>query len=192
MGMFSFIQPYHNRPMKKFAGIPLVLLFSFSAQCQLIDGLPIDYNGNLNANKVVLVDGAEKAELFMRANQFYSMKLKSANQRAHADTKGTEIAGKGMSEVWIKHDSYLSKEQLWYTIRIQCKDGRYKYEIYDFAFKNKRGQLPAHEIFNKSVYYENDGSAKAFNKAYKVEFDKAVKNLTSLLESTMQTQFAKN
>jgi hypothetical protein len=177
--------------MKKLVGISLVLCVIFTAQGQMVTGLPIDINGKLNANKVVLVDGAEKAELYLRANQFYSTQFKSI-EGEHMVSRGSGIMGKGSSEVWIKHGSYLTKEQLWYTVKIECKDGRYKYEIYDFFFKNKHGQLPAKDLFDRSMYYDDDGSAKDFNKAYKVEFDKAVKNLAASLEATMQTQFARN
>lgn len=131
------------------------IIISQSIRGQVIAELPTNESGKLNYNDIVKTDSIVKQELYSNAKLFFANKFKSANDVIQLDDKeNTIIVGKGYNDIFIKSKTSSFKTQLWFTIKIQCKDGRYKYEIYDLYFKSYPiGNYPstvtnAEEIFD--------------------------------------------
>ena len=131
---------------------------------QLIDELPRDDNGNLYYSETEKVDGINSKELFIRAKQFYVNNFKSAKDVIQMDDKEAGIIiGKGLSQYYIKIVGVDNgPHQLWYTIKIQVKDGRYKYEIYDFFLSGLESAQKerVESQFNKTSYFKKNGQPK--------------------------------
>lgn len=88
------------------------------------------------------------------------------------DSENGIIIGKGFTDILIEQKVnkkiYPSTQQLWYTVKIQCKDGRYKFEIYDLYFKTPTSQLgPSMEIPAEGTFdiYYNDKVIDSYKKS---------------------------
>jgi hypothetical protein len=123
------------------------MLFTVStfSQEQSINLLPRDANGKVTYGEIVQTDSISKDALYLRAKGFFVNYFISANDVIQMDDpeKGV-IIGKGFKELIIKGTAirdggfiildFYSPVQMWFTVKIQCKDGRYKYDIYDIIF----------------------------------------------------------
>jgi hypothetical protein len=158
---------------------------------QLIDELPKDDNGNLNFNEVVQVENAKKDELYLRSKQFFVDVFKSANDVIQMDDKESGIViGKGFNDIYIKVMGIPTAIQMWFTIKIQSRDGRYKYEIYDVYFKSYPSQYGttttrAEEMFDKKAYYKKNGEPKDVQEKYKIEAATKASSLVTAIKATM-------
>lgn len=79
---------------------------------------------------------------------------------------------------------------MWYTIKIQSKDGRYKYDIYDIYFKSYPGQYGttttrAEDMFDKRAYFKKNGEPRNVQEKYKIEATSKVSSLVSMIKSRM-------
>lgn len=175
-----------------FIPLAIVLIISFTANGQIIDEIPIDENGKINFNDVVKVDSVSSKELYVRAKQFFVNIFKSANDVVQMDDKESGIiVGKGFNDIYIKILANPVAIQMWYSIKIQCKDGRYKYEIYDINFKSYSSQYaassssPAEPTFDKKTYYKKNGEPRDVNEKYKIEMTKSVESLVNSIKTEM-------
>jgi hypothetical protein len=180
--------------MKKSISFTLLATLLFSmASGQVIDELPTDENGKINFNEVIAIDSVTAGEFYLRAKRFFVDTFKSANDVIQMDDKESSIIiGKGYSDIYIKIAGPPTALQMWYSIRIQGRDGRYKYEIYDITFKSYSSlyapgsTAPAEQAFEKSAYYKNNGEPRAVSERYKIEMLKAIQNLTNSIKTAMK------
>lgn len=169
----------------------ILLLFPILLSSQIIDELPTDENGALYYSEVIQVEGADKNELYLRGKQFFAEIFKSANDVIQMDDKDSGIIiGKGFNDIHIKIMGMPIPIQMWYAIKIQPKDERYKYEIYDIYFKSYPGQYgvtttSAEEMFDRENYYKNNGKPKSVLEKYKIETTEKIKGLESAIISKM-------
>ncbi len=173
------------------------LLSSTTGFGQLIDELPKDESGSLNFNEVIQLEGNSKAELYLRSKQFFVDVFKSANDVIQMDDKEAGIIiGKGFNDIYIKVMGMNTPIQMWYSIKIQSKDNRYKYEIYDIYFKSyASSQVPSvttqsGELFDITNYYKKNGDAKDVPEKYKVEMITKAKSLIIAIKSSMEKKGA--
>ena len=99
-------------------------------QLPLIDG-KITYTG------VVQIDSISSAELYKRSKRWFFDTYNSGKDVIQLDDKENgEIIGKGYFETYWQ-SSFLGGMNInvYQTIKVQVKDGRYKYEITDFKVK---------------------------------------------------------
>ena len=164
------------------------LMFSIPAFAQVIDELPTDENGIVNFNEVITIDSATKDELYVRAKQAFVNIFKSADDVIQMDDKEAGILmGKGYGTAIIDN-GVMGKlpMKVWYTIRIQCRDGRYKYEIYNIYLGDVyRKNATAESLFDKKNYYKANGEPRIFNQKYKVAVLEQIESLTSVIKSQM-------
>ena len=173
----------------------LILFAPIVTSGQLIDELPKDENGNLNFNEVIQIDNTKKDELYIRSKQFFVDTFKSANDVIQMDDKEAGVViGKGYNDIYIKIMGVNNAVQMWYTIKIQSKEGRYKYEIYDIYFKIYPSQyggsteattIRAEETFDRKKYYKKNGDPKDIPEKYKIETVNKVNSLVKDIKVTM-------
>ncbi len=173
-----------------FVIISLIPCISFG---QLIDELPKDENGNLSYTEVIQQEGT-MAELYLRAKKCFVDIFKSANDVIQLDDKDTgTIVGKGFSIIYHRIPLNPPVElQLWYTLKIQCKDGRFKYEINNIYFQYAGRTSPPSEVFDKSVYYKKNGEPRPAYENRKNEMTKKINELIDSIKSKMNTQTKKD
>jgi hypothetical protein len=154
--------------------------------------LPKDENGKILYTEVIQADSIKMNQLYLNSKQFFVDAFKSAKDVIQLDDKEAGIViGKGFSDIYIKSLGLNVKTQMWYTIKIQSKDGRYKYDIYDIYFKNYPSQYasshesPAEEQFQKSIYYKKDGTPKEFPLKYKNAMEDNIKSTVELIKTIM-------
>lgn len=171
--------------MKKL--ITLILIFTtFNGYNQIIKDFPTDENGDVNFNEVVQIEDVNKDELYLRGIQYFANEFKSANDVIQMkDKEASIIIGKGFTNFYVTVLGVPSEINLWFSIKIQSKDGRYKYEIYDLYYKTVDGQMagtvvPFSNWFDESNYFKRNGKVRTINEQYK---DKTLSEIESLKES---------
>jgi hypothetical protein len=176
--------------MKRPILIAAFVLLSIPGNCQVIEGIPVDENGKVNYNEVVRVDSVNAADLYLRAKHLFVDLFKSAKnvmQGSDDDESGT-IVGRAYSTMHISTGlgSYVDLP-LWYTLKITCEDGRYKYELYNLYVKatTSTESLPIEEVLDKKVYYKKNGSVDPVMEEFRIEIKYAINNLTEAIKAGM-------
>ena len=125
--------------MKKLLPI-LFLLAHFSiivAQEKLIDKFPQD-NGKVTYTNVISVDSSIKKDLYVKAKRWFVNTYNSGKDVIQIDDKENgEIIGKGYFQEYMKVALGGHNVSVWHTIRVQSKDGRYKYTINNIILKEE-------------------------------------------------------
>ncbi|MFC7347265.1 DUF4468 domain-containing protein [Chryseobacterium zhengzhouense] len=150
------------------------------------------FSQELKFEEVVQAEGLSAKQLYDNAILWAANNYKSSNDVIQVkDSENFIILGKGsykykpdffMAHVpaigWIRH-----------TFKISCKDGRYKYEIYDFEHEgsnNSYGQNGTIGILNDGEKYT--GSSKALDKGYRNRTNRdAVKQSKQFVELTVSS-----
>ncbi len=164
---------------------------------QLIDELPKDEKGKLSFNEVIQLETFKQNQLFLNSKQFFADAFKSANEVIQMDDKESGIIiGKGFIDISAKMLTSTFPVKMWYTIKIQSKDGRYKYEIYDICFENYPSYyvLPdgssksqtAEEMFDKNKFYKNNGQPKTQYQNFKTQMIEKITILKSMIIDAMK------
>lgn len=117
--------------------LPLILGFlpiiSFS-QNLIEENFPTE-NGLINYNEVVQVDSSLTAEdLYINAKKWLVVAFKSSKSVVQTDDKEAKLI---IVKSFISkgHNSYISSPQNWFTLKIEMKDGRYRYSLYDIRYE---------------------------------------------------------
>jgi hypothetical protein len=121
--------------MKSFILIALTCLGTRLAICQ---DFPIDPDTKkINYTEVVLVPGADKNLLYLRAKAFAGppmTKIEDSKEDARYVAKGQIKTKYPASMKGFFHEGFIN-----YTVSIAGKDGKYKYEITDITHTSTRG-----------------------------------------------------
>jgi hypothetical protein len=166
----------------------LLLTVSITSNAQLIDELPKDEQGNLNFNEVVQIDSANKGQLHFRAKQFFADAFKSAQDVIQMDDKDAGILiGKAWSTIYIKVLANPVPIKMWYTVKVQSKEGRYKAEVYDISYSGDTGPSGYPEqMFDKKNYLKANGKPREVNEKYKNETIGTVNGLLDSIQAAMK------
>lgn len=123
----------------------VTLLFCFTislAHAQVADSvkLPIDPDTHrITYAEVVQMPGVSQAELYTRAKLWFAEAFKSAKEVVQADEKDAGIVqGTGWSPMdahFMGKNLPASHIRLWYTVKLACREGRYRYEVSDFKYE---------------------------------------------------------
>ena len=142
----------------------LALLTSFTARAQTAPPLfPIDATtSRVTFEGVVPTEGISKADLYSRARAWFAKTFTSADAVLQLEDAGAgKLIGKGFTDIHVSTGYYSPvRTKLWFTMQVEVKDGRYRYEITDLAF----GYYPGTQV-TKIVGY---------NPAVKVPADEAL------------------
>jgi hypothetical protein len=132
--------------MKKLLTAILICL-TFFCEAQT-DSIPKDENGKYTYSEIVSVDSISASELYSRAKQwFVSAYNSSKSVIQNDDIESRTIFGKAIIPVTFTAMGSASKMgNVHYEITVSCKDGRLKFVITNFYFKNNYNNNLAFEI----------------------------------------------
>lgn len=151
---------------------------------------PIDsLTAKIVYSDVIHVDTlAKKQELFSKVREWFAKAYKSStNVIQMEDKESGKIVGKALMQVYYKNrpNGYIN-----YTLSIQVKDGRYKYEVTDFYHTGQDGMPDfglCEKMINSSDKYFGISMQKNYNSCL-YQLDNNIKGLISDLKSTMATK----
>lgn len=130
--------------------ITTTLLYSCAAPGSL--NLPKDENGNYEYQGVVEVEGKSQTELFDEIKEWTALNFRSAQDVIQLEDRDNGIfIAKGYIPVMMK----MYERYLYHTLRVETREGRYRYTINDFEIftpsTNERYSL------EKAMISQNDG-----------------------------------
>ncbi|WP_346320781.1 DUF4468 domain-containing protein [Chitinophaga sp. YIM B06452] len=134
----------------KYYSIPFAIIALFfnaiSSNAQVVilpDTLPAN-NGIVTYSDVIKIDSAKLEELYRRARRWFVEHYKSANNVIQLDDKQNgEIIGKGIIKShWDPTALSVVPVDINHTVKVQFKDGRYRYEVTNINLS----------IYNKGYY----------------------------------------
>ena len=124
--------------------LPFLLLAGLAANAQAWHNpLPVDSTTHLITYQgVVQVPGATQAELYSRAREWFAVTFGSAKEVLEMDDRGL---GKLIGRAYAQFDfssgfGPIVSLSMWRTIKIESKDGRYRYTLNDFALGGSLAQ----------------------------------------------------
>jgi hypothetical protein len=120
----------------------LFVLMLYNVNCSGQE-LPTDPNGKVIYNEVVNADSISAADLYSRSKIWFAEAFKSANNVIQSDDERLHIIiGKGNTPFYINGLFGVKTESgtLFFSVKIESKEGRYKYTITDFYMKNNAGE----------------------------------------------------
>lgn len=125
--------------MKKLVLIILIAISSTSAFSQSETSVfPLNPDtGEIYYSEAINVEGKSKDDLFVYASSWFADTFVSAQDVVQfSDKDKGVIIGKGNFDV--------KKGVVKFTTKISVKEGRYKYELYDFIYKINPGGIQTH------------------------------------------------
>jgi hypothetical protein len=161
-----------------------------------VNGLPIDEAGKMVFTDVIQHKGTAK-ELYFNAKRFFVDTFKSANDVVQLDdAEKFTIIGKGFSKIFVAtgFGGQKTETRLFYTLKVVCKDQRFKYDFYDLYYKSYATQyglghdVPAEGVFLKQNYFKKNGSPRIVNESYKKNTLDSIESLISTLKTKMQSE----
>lgn len=148
----------------------ICLLLSLGSHAQgWKNPLPMDSATHLVAYAgVVEVPGASQAELYSRAREWFATSFGSAKSVLEMDDRESgKLIGDANSMFTIHYGGLLGDApcRLWRTIRVEVKDGRFRYAFTGFATSGYEGTQqqasPLENWFKPTKYtYSKDGTPK--------------------------------
>lgn len=172
--------------MKKLL-LPLLLLISVSAYSQT-PSLPL-LNGKIIYTEVIPIEGKNQGELHILAREWFAKSYNSANNVIQMDDKESgKIIGKPLMGVYHKgfgqdHPS----GDIHYTISINTKDGRYKYEVTEFYHTGNGVGVPAMGACENLINPKKKRFVKTFD-YYLLQMDTNVNSLIASLKTAMASE----
>lgn len=170
-------------------GLLFVTISSYS-QDKLLDILPL-VEGRVTYTGIVQVDDVSSDELYNRAKRWFVDTYKSGKDVIQLDDKENgEIIGKGFfEEMWMVTFYGGQNVNVWQTIKVQMKDGRYRYEITDFRMKYFVSASQYTSSSNVDVALEEWNKGRdANNKKFYPKIDSHIKSLIESLDKAMKTK----
>lgn len=115
--------------MKKLTLIFLMLLsLSLYAQKDSL-GMPL-LNGLVGIQKVITLDSTTSKEIYQRAKLYFAEAYKSAKDVIQLDdAEQGVIVGKAFTKETYTVMLAIAELEVWYMLRVECKEGRYRYTI---------------------------------------------------------------
>jgi hypothetical protein len=175
--------------MKKLNSLLLILCLMQLAYSQekLLDTLPTK-DGKVHYEGVVVVDSVKQSELQRRAKRWFVEAYKSSKDVISLDEPG-EIMGKALTQTSYQATFMeIMRVDLGYTINLQFKDGKYRYEIANLRTKYEveiTRTMPKKQI---DVPIEDWAENKriANTKKYFLVVDDQIKSLIQSLETGLK------
>lgn len=177
-----------------------ILCFLMLTPClifgQIIENLPSDESGKIVFSEVVSLDSMTEQGLYSNSKQFFLDHFKSSREVIQLDDKiNFIVAGKAFMDINALMLGTKYPVKMWFTIKIQCKDGRYKYDIYDIYFENYAPNyvLPdgsaksqtAEDIFYQENFYKKNGKPRSSNLHFLNETNKVIEDLIFKMKESM-------
>jgi hypothetical protein len=175
--------------------ISLFVSMGSFAQVKLLEILPLK-DGKVTYTEVVKVDTLlNKDEIYKRVKRWFVDTYKSGKDVIQLDDKDNgEVIGKGnFSVLWQINFMGGMNINIWETIKINIKDGRYKYEITDFRAKylSLGAQGVARQEIDMALEDWNKGRDDNNKKVYP-KIDTEVQTLINSLNKAVKTPINDN
>lgn len=138
-------------------------------------------------SQVVKMDSTTKKQLYINAKIWFVNIFRSANHVIQMDDPDLGLLiGKGYSDIF---GSYV---KMYFTVKVQCKEGRYRFELTDIYYKrepstydlNPSEQFPEQMITDEYLYKKN-GERKPLMDSYRQETLLVVDRLFNSLKGQM-------
>jgi hypothetical protein len=137
-----------------FSLISFIPLIAFA---QSVSELPIYQNGSVNYYEKIQVDTISKSRLYLNSKQVFLNTFKASNYRIQLDNQNMgSIVGIGFNDITFIYRGVDIKQQMWFTLKIQVRDGSYDLRIYDLHFRSYTNSEGTSEpSFEKFPNYSN-------------------------------------
>lgn len=127
--------------------------------------IPTDDSGNYLFQQVIEVPGKTAAELYSQSKVYFAEQFKSANDVVQSEDPNTHtIIGKA----WSAIDLGIAQAKLWYTLKIETKDGRYRYSIYAMRYDASNAQIVYEEPLEQAFFEQRLAKGKRNFKDQKI------------------------
>lgn len=136
---------------------------------EIINSIPLNENGSFAITEVDTIQGLSMQELHKIANQFVADAFVSANNVIQMnDPVGGIIICKGIitGNAYFKDGllgKYGGEENVSFTLKIQCKDNRYKLDLYDLNIKRLKDNFHSDRNFESDLNMEKYSRKAPFN-----------------------------
>jgi len=100
-------------------------------------------DGLIYYSEVVITDSLTSNDLYINAKKWIAENIKSSQTAIQVDDKDAKLIIL-KSYVSKGHNTYVSNPKNWFTLKIELKDGKYKYSLYDIRYEfdvNYMGQF---------------------------------------------------
>jgi hypothetical protein len=169
--------------------IIIACLFIMFFKLTYSQDLPIDTaSGKILYTEVVKVDSISKEKSYSKTKEWFALNFKSANDEIQLDDKENfTIIGKGAIKVTLmSFDAGFVR----FTIKVQAKDNKYKYEISDLVHDSKTAKRPEMEGGNLENIKPDCGGLSMTKGQWndiKTQADKQVQILIQSLKTKIST-----
>jgi len=181
--------------MKKLLILFVIATPYFSLGQDLIEDNFPTKDGMIYYTDVINVDSSlSSLDLYLNAKEWLVDAFKSGKSVTQADDKNARLI---IVKSFIKkgHNSYVSNPKKWFTLKIEMKDGRYRYSLYDIRYEfdiNAMGQSTHKDVSFEEWARPSEGmSERKRKKVYKAlkdyckELDKEFKQVVASLREGM-------
>jgi hypothetical protein len=142
--------------------------------------LPKNTEGVYAFSDVVPVEGAQMA-LYQKAKAWLAFEYKAASEVVQVDNpEAGQLIGNGIS---LLRDG----AKLHYTLHLQFKDGRFRWELSNLAYSIGPAKSTAEELLNSKNSYKNNGELRALPKQLITDTHAEVTRLQASLLKALQT-----
>lgn len=170
----------------------LVILFSLACLpfLGMAQDMPVDpETKKVTYSEVVPAEGLSQSDIYLQAQAWFAKTFNDANSVIQVQDKEQGLLiGKGMSEENI--NNVLTP--FWFTVKIEAKEGRYRYEITDIAAMDYpfsyngyyHGKAPIETIAITNLK-DKKGKPRKHNLAYKTKTIERANSLGSSIKAAI-------
>lgn len=177
--------------MNKIILILFIFFSSNNANAQLHDKFPFNEKGEIVYSEVVNIKGADKTDLYRKATIFFADDMLSTGNIVQLDDKENGIIiGKGFLTIPIQNKKMSIPVNLHFTIKVEARDDRYRYEVYSLRYETKATSFTAEELFAKeksAEYKKAKKNARDIADQYLDRTVTVVDNIVSTLKEYMSS-----
>lgn len=181
----------------------LCLSFAAVGQTAPLPTLPTDSaTHKITYQGVVQVPGVSADELYSRAREWFAVTFNSGKAVLDMDDRvAGKLIGNGYSTYYQTTLFLAGEYQLWRSVKVYVKDGRYRYELTGFTVSgpyNMTGvsaalvaqKIPVENYLGEqargnSFFYDRKGNPKATTRAIAEAVDKSATDEAASLSSSM-------
>jgi hypothetical protein len=180
--------------MKKIITISILFISIYNLKAQIIEDFKTDLEGEINYSKVIDVANKSKEELYSLSKIFFVNNFNSANKVIQLEDKDNSvIIGKGNSKIIISAGmGVYSTMYLNYSIKIESKENKIRYEIYNFSFDGQYGNTSVDVWFDKKNYYKKNGKPRNVNDQAKKQSLDIINSIELLLKNQFESELPKS
>ena len=184
------------KPILNQALILLSIFFSVPLSSQAIlcpddcsDAVPpIGEEGAYEVQRVIEVESMSSSQLYGAAKSWFAATFQSSQDVIQVDDPSTYlVVGRGWSPLNLSVLGMTVSPKLWYKVKIEAKDGRYRYTIFDMEYdasnEMAKYRVPLSDAFFEDRYRK--GKMKNRDKTLRREWINSINNIAASIESTM-------